>query len=138
MVWRGDRLKNQTQVPRMLSRMSSPTIIVQTCWRKSYCYTNTGGSGCSNDVHCHCGIAIEKRRREKKMSLFGPHICCRPWRPRLRPFLVAIARATRQRYIIRNHGQQRQQKTAIACTNKSSWYNNDNSAKLLFYFIVII
>ena len=43
----------------MLSRVSSPAIIVQTCWRKLYCYTNTGGSGCSNDVHyCHCGIAI--------------------------------------------------------------------------------
>ena len=35
MARRGDRLKNQTQVPCMLSRMSSPTIIdiVQTAKR---------------------------------------------------------------------------------------------------------
>ena len=61
----------------MLSHMSSPAMIVQTCWRK----TNTGGSGCSNDVHyCHCGIAIVidiVTSAEDSSEPVGKEQCCR-------------------------------------------------------------
>ena len=39
-------------------------------------------------------LAASERRR-----IFLVHTCCRPWRPPLRPFLVAIARAARCKYI---------------------------------------